>query len=417
MPAEVILSEIGQYIQSEIKASVGEDLSGKEERAVRVGLLVARLVLGAMLREDQEDPVWIRCDCGEIVSSKQRESRTIVTLAGTQVINRKKYYCPSCGQSKAPADERLGIGSGAHSAGVAALTSEFGGCFPYEATSDFLQRRFGIDISAKQAQRLCVRTGTQLAQMEQQAATAASMPGGTVVSEDRPKRLVISADGVMVHSDGAWTEMKCGAITSEEHGRTTLATMERAEGFGDLLHFEAMRRGLEYAREVVVLGDGAAWIWNLASLHFPGATEIVDWYHASQHLWEIAGMWYGRDSKQARDWVKANETRLMEDGVKRVIASIRRYKPSDEEGRRIRRENLHYFSTNANRMRYGTFKALGYPIGSGSVESACKQYGQGRMKLPGMRWKTQGIEAVAHLRSAVLNRRTQSILHAAALAA
>jgi hypothetical protein len=107
----------------------------------------------------------------------------------------------------------------------------------------------------------------------------------------------------------------------------------------------------------------------------------------------------------------------MEDGVDRVIASIKQWKPITEDGIKIRRDNLHYFTTHAHRMMYATYKENGYVIGSGSVESACKQYGQGRLKGPGMRWKNSGIEAIAHLRSAVLNKRTHNILEAAKIAA
>jgi hypothetical protein len=107
----------------------------------------------------------------------------------------------------------------------------------------------------------------------------------------------------------------------------------------------------------------------------------------------------------------------MEDGVSRVISSIRQWKPTDEDAQKVKRENLHYFMTNAARMLYACFRNSGYNIGSGSVESACKQYGHGRLKQAGMRWKHDGIEAVAHLRSALLNARTENILEAARIAA
>ncbi|MHB9036603.1 MAG: hypothetical protein ACYC64_08040 [Armatimonadota bacterium] len=151
--------------------------------------------------------------------------------------------------------------------------------------------------------------------------------------------------------------------------------------------------------------------------HFPEAVEIVDWYHATQHLWEVANAWYGDETKRAKDWVKGNKARLMEDGVDRVISSIKQWQPKDESKQKTKRENLHYFTTNANRMLYATFELNGFYIGSGSVESACKQYGQGRLKQAGMRWKRPGIEAIAHLRTAVINKRTRTIIEAAKIAA
>ena len=228
--------------------------------------------------------------------------------------------------------------------------------------------------------------------------------------------LTVGADGLRVHSDGDWTEMKCASFLREEYGRSVIGTMERAEKFGELLYLEAVRRGAHGADTVVFVSDGATWIWNLVAHHFPFAVEVVDWYHATQHLWEIAHAWYGEGNK-ADAWVKKNKERLMEDGVDRVISSIRQWKPADEQGQKIKRENLHYFGVNANRMLYATCELNGFYIGSGSVESACKQYGQGRLKQAGMRWKRPGIEAIAHLRSAMLNKRTDNILEGARLAA
>jgi len=193
-------------------------------------------------------------------------------------------------------------------------------------------------------------------------------------------------------------------------------SMECSEEFGKLLYLEAVRRGVHHADTVVFVSDGAVWIWNLVADHFPDAVEIVDWYHATQQLWEVARAWYG-EGKRADAWVKQNKTRLMEDGVERVISSIKQWRPSDEQGQKLKHENLHYFRTNAKRMLYATYEANGFYIGSGSVESACKQYGQGRVKQAGMRWKRPGIEAIAHLRSAVLNKRTDNILKGAKLAA
>jgi hypothetical protein len=268
----------------------------------------------------------------------------------------------------------------------------------------------------KQVQRIAQRTGTVISTGEFSLAKDVAADNTVLLSPEHPEVLTISADGLMVNSDGGWTEMKCASFTSK-YGRSTIATMERAEKFGELLYLEASRRGVAKAAELVFVADGAAWIWNLAAHHFPHAVEIVDWYHATQHLWQIANAWYGDDLRKARSWVKRNKARLAADGVDRVISSIKQWKPTDEDGQKVKRENLHYFTTNANRMLYATYEELGYRIGSGSVESACKQYGEGRLKQAGMRWKKPGIEAVAHLRSAVLNGRVDNIARAARIAA
>lgn len=417
MPANAIVSELLKTIQHEIAGSLGEDLSAKEQRALRIGRLAAEMSLAEMLDAEGGEAVAIACKCGDVAKSKERESRSVVTLAGTQRVRRRKYQCKRCGEWIVPRDESLGIGRGNYSVGVIALTSEVAAGFPFEASEDFLSRRFGLDLCYKQVQRLSERTGEVVSASEYALSADVIADKVKLLPRQKPTRLTISADGLMVFSDGGCTEMKCASFLSEEHGRSTIGTMERAEKFGELLYLEAVRRGVGQAGEVVFVADGAPWIWNLVSHHFPDAVEIVDWYHATEHLWEVANCWYGQGSKKAASWVKKNKARLMEDGVVRVVQSIKQWKPTEEDPQKVKRENLHYFTTNANRMLYATFELNGFYIGSGSVESACKQYGQGRLKGPGMRWKRPGIEAIAHLRSAVLNRRTDNIVQAARIAA
>ena len=416
MPADAIVTELLEAIQREVVGSVGEDLSSKEQRALKIGRMAAEMSLREMLSVDEKEPVSVMCGCGERAKSKERESRSMVTLAGTHSIVRRKYRCANCGAWGVPRDMLLGIGSGNYSVGVVALSSEVAAAFSFQASEDFLARRFGLDLCCKQVQRLAQRTGGVISSNELALAESVAVDKTSIVSAEQPELLTVSADGLMVNSDGGWTEMKCASLISG-YGRSTIASMERSEKFGELLYLEAMRRGAGNAGDVVFVADGAAWIWKLAAHHFPNAVEIVDWYHATQHLWQIGSAWYGDGTGKARGWVERNKARLMEDGVDRVISSIKQWKPTDEEGQRVKRENLHYFTTNAHRMLYATYREMGYPIGSGSVESACKQYGEGRLKQAGMRWKRPGIEAIAHLRSALLNGRVGNILEAAKYAA
>ncbi len=417
MSTETIVSKLLELFQIHITESSGKSLSEKEERALAIGRYASELAMSEMIANDQEEAKSIICKCGGIAIGKENRSRNVVTLAGTHEIWRRKYRCEKCREWIVPRDGELGIGSGNYSIGVVALASEVSACFPFQASADFLARRFGLDICYKQVQSLAKRTGTVLCEQEYELALDVSSGKAVYASAECPSVLTISADGLMVHSGGGWTEMKCGSFISEEYGRSIIGTMERTEKFGELLYLEACRRGAIRAGRLVFVADGAAWIWILAAHHFPDAVEIVDWYHAIQHLWEIANGWYGEGTNKAKDWVKRNKTRLMEDGVDRVVSSIKQWQPKDDNGQKIKRENLHYFTTNANRMLYATFQLNGFHIGSGSVESACKQYGQGRLKQAGMRWKNDGIEAIAHLRSAVINKRTNNILEAASIAA
>jgi hypothetical protein len=416
MPAEVIVAELMEHLQKSLVEADGAKLSEMESAAVEFGRRAAELALGLMLEDLPEEPSAVRCKCDGIARAKDDRGRVQVTLAGNHLVIRRRYLCECCGEWLYPRDEQLGIGSGSYSAGVVALSSEVAAGFPFGPCEDFLSRRFGLDLCYKQVQRLAERTGAILADAEKKLSQAAVAPDFVLVSDQSPEELTISADGLMVHSDGNWSEMKIGTFLSE-YGRSSIATMDRCDDFGKYLYLEALRRGAANARRIVFVADGATWIWNLVAEHFPDAVEVVDWYHATEHLWRVANCWYGEGTSRAKSWVTANKTRLMEDGVSRVIASIRQWKPNTPEQAEAKRENLHYFLANANRMLYATFRDCGYNIGSGSVESACKQYGHGRLKQAGMRWKSHGIEAIAHLRSALLNARTDRILEAARIAA
>lgn len=417
MSTEAIVSELMELIQSQIAVSAGETFSEKEERALAIGRRASELAMSEMIAVDPSELLCVTCECGGIALSKESRPRSMVTMAGTHIVKRRKYCCDKCGKWIVPRDVELGIGSGNYSVGVVALAAEVSAGFAFEAGEDFLARHFGLDLCYKQVQRLAERTGAVVCEREYGLALGVVSDEVVLVCDEQPKMLTMSADGVMVHSDGAWTEMKCASFLSEEHGRSTIATIEKSEKFGELLYLEAVRRGLRDVGAAVFVADGAVWIWNLVAHHFPDAVEIVDWYHAIEHLWEVANAWHGQGSRKAKNWVNRNKARLMENGVDRVISSIKQWKPKTEDGVKTKRENLHYFTTNAHRMLYATFKLNGYCIGSGSVESACKQYGQGRLKQAGMRWKKPGIEAIAHLRSAVLNNRTPAIMEAAQIAA
>ncbi len=134
--------------------------------------------------------------------------------------------------------------------------------------------------------------------------------------------------------------------------------------------------------------------------------QILDFYHASEHLNEVARAWYGDGSARAKRWVEARERDLLSDCVETVIRSIISWRPVDQEAREVRRKNLIYFETNKERMRYATFKSQGFHIGSGLVESACKTVVGQRLKQSGMRWSEPGAEAMLQLRSAILTHRS-----------
>jgi hypothetical protein len=192
---------------------------------------------------------------------------------------------------------------------------------------------------------------------------------------------------------------------ARDKGSTTyFGAIETAGNFGNRLYSEAVKRGVGNAEKVVVIGDGAKWIWNLASLHFPGATEIVDLFHAKEHIWELIKQ-FVRDEK-SRALYKHKWYALLENGnigaLTKEFASLNAI--DDEQQKQIDRE-IGYFSDNAERMVYATFKAEGLFVGSGVIEAACKNVIGKRLKQSGMHRSLDGANAIIALRCALLSSR------------
>ena len=145
-----------------------------------------------------------------------------------------------------------------------------------------------------------------------------------------------------------------------------------AEGLGEQVYLEAARRGVEQAQEVVVVGDGAAWIWNLAQTHFPGAVQILDWYHGDRRIWQVGQGLYGEGSPKTAQWVRAKLEKLWAGRVEAVVADLGRRRPKGRQAQELVRQARVYLANNQPRVRYPQFRAPGYHLGRVVVESACK---------------------------------------------
>jgi hypothetical protein len=190
---------------------------------------------------------------------------------------------------------------------------------------------------------------------------------------------------------------------------TYVAGLLTAADFGVQLYAEAVRRGVERAQQVVILGDGALWIWKLAEEHFPGAIQILDFWHASQHVWKVAQAVWGQGSARTAEWAEAViANHLIIGDVVGLLAAIRALPtvaPEPGEQKSVPEHALDYFQSNAPRMRYLEYRASGMEIGSGTVESAGKRVVGQRCKAPGMRWSEEGLTAILNLRTNLLNDR------------
>jgi hypothetical protein len=165
-------------------------------------------------------------------------------------------------------------------------------------------------------------------------------------------------------------------------------------------------RGLARVRRVLVLGEGARWIWELAAEHFGDRVEIVDYYHASQHLWDVARALHPDDPAAQAAWAGPLARRLRDEGVAPILDALAATTaPAGPPAADTLRRERAFFRANAHRMAYPSFKAQGFPIGSGAVESAARHVIQLRMKRPGMRWADAGGRAIAALRATIRSQR------------
>jgi hypothetical protein len=223
--------------------------------------------------------------------------------------------------------------------------------------------------------------------------------------------LTVAIDGGMIFVDGRWQEAKIGCVydtadrvvsptRSTVTARQVVAVRGTPEALAAQLWPRADALGAAH-RRVVVLGDGAPWIWNLAAELFPRRVEILDWYHADEHVSEVARLLYGDGTEKARAWRQTQLDGLWTDAVDQVIEALRVLGPHQRAAakRTAVGDLARYLTTNRDRMRYQTFRAAGYAIGSGAVESAVSHVMQQRMKRAGMHWRSCGADAMLALRS------------------
>jgi len=367
-----------------------------------------------------------------------RRTRTVVTLFGPIDVSRSR-----CQDGRYPMDEALGlVGQQGWTVAVQEAVCLLSCECSFETSSDLMERLLGLSISAPSIQQISQQAGQRASALR---ACVALRRAGVNVGEEQPdlqtsvnsvepkprlmgQTLVVGIDGCQAPRRDGWHEVKVATVYRNEsrcrkasgRGRVLekqyVASVEKAEGFGRRLWEVALTWGIEQVHRVVCMGDGAVWIWNLVAEHFPGAIEIVDFYHALEHLWQVGeALWGDRGrSEQTRGWVHHYRKQLRRGRVDLVIAAIERGQErlKDElsaEGRDIVRRNLEYFRANRGRMEYARYRRMGLSIGTGIVEGSCKFVVQSRFKRPGSRWSEDGLRWLLALKLMRLNNRWESL--------
>jgi len=206
-----------------------------------------------------------------------------------------------------------------------------------------------------------------------------------------------------------FTQTTCdeeGYAIRDPDSTTYTGAIETAEDFGKRIYLEAWNRGSSRAEKKVVMGDGAEWIWNLADQYFPGAVQIVDLYHARQHLWELARKLYPNDPASQKAWMKVHQKRLLDKGkIEKLVLALRSVASTNADVLEKIRAEADYFERNAERMHYPKFRRQHLFVGSGVIEAGCKTVIGSRLKQSGMFWTVRGANSIIALRCCHLNGR------------
>lgn len=384
---------------TQVEQAVGEQMQRIGARVIELHLAGRKLGYAGPSRP---------CGCGRTQRFVEYRPKTLATLLGPVRIRRAYYRCGNCGAARLPYDQEVGLGDGAESVALAKAASLLGVEGPFAGGARVLYELTGQRLSESTVERLTEGVGAVAATAETQQAERMEN-WQTPAAEAAPERLYVAVDGTMLHRQDGWREAKCVTCYWDEPDGTRRARygvrFAEAASFVSFVWALACRCGLETAKQVVLLGDGAKWIWDHIGGLLKEATMIVDWYHAVEHLWACGRALHSDGTAATADWVTRHKALLWAGDAPSLLGSLR-----DQQARaraptkRAALESLiTYVENQGDRLAYDRFRAQGLDIGSGRVEAACKHVVGVRMKRNGMRWSPGGAQATLSLRTVWLN--------------
>jgi hypothetical protein len=397
------------------------------EQVIRAGLLrLGGSMLGELLSADRghRGP---RVPCGrghEAVFAGYR-GKVIDTALGPVTLTRAWYHCTTCGHGLAPRDAELGVAGSSMSPGLAAMNDRAAAAVPFAQAAALLEELAGVRLGVKRAERAAEASGDAVAAaVRDRAGLIAARTLVPLPPSPLPDKLYAVIDGTGVPMTSRETtgrkgkgedgrartrEVKLAVFFTQDRldkdgypvrdrdSSSVIATFEPAAAFGDLVRAEGIRRGADHVRQFTILGDGAAWIWSIATAKFPEATQIVDLFHAREHLHDLARKLEFMLMDQKDEWLAARLEDLDYGDIYGICKAARVF---PLEG--IKKDELDtalgYFENNAPRMRYHWFRQCGLFTGSGVVEASCKTIVGQRLKQSGMHWTVNGAGAIIALR-------------------
>jgi hypothetical protein len=384
------------------------------------------------LSPPEDDHRCIPCACGRVARYEGMRSRPILTVVGWARIDRPYYLCPVCHLGQFPADVELDIDKTDFSPGVRRMLATVGGMAPFAQGRDQIQLLAGLEVTAKTVERTAEAIGKDIETLQQKDIRSAKQLCLPAVAGPSIPCLYIQMDGTQVFVVKTETEGRAGrtpgqpARTREcklgvvftqtavddqgrpmrdEDSTTYVGAIETAEEFGLRIYTETWNRGWDRAALRVVMGDGSHWIWNLADRHFPGAIQIVDLYHAREHLWGLARKLYPANEPAQKRWLMRKLDWLENGNIEKLAVALRKLADAEQNSElgKVISIEAEYFDSNRDRMRYPEFRKKNLFVGSGVIEAGCKTVIGSRLKQSGMFWTARGANAIIALRCCLLN--------------
>ncbi len=408
----------------------GWDFEAIETASRQRALTVAARAVEQRLNADQSDHSGptLSCHCGKVARYAGRRAKTFQTVLGKLTLERAYYHCDACETGFSPRDRALRLEHTSLSPATTRMVGLAAAMVSFAESSELMQKLAAVPVDAKQVERTAEALGREIAEDERRVVEPEPLTAPTLYlgmdGTGIPMRLseLEGRDGKQPDGTAKTREVKLVTIWSAE-GRdkegipvrdpgsvTYSAAIESAAShdtdrapseFAQRVDREALRRSFDQVTRRVVLGDGAPWIWNLAAELFPGAIQIVDLFHAKQHLSDVAKAIYGASSDLARPWAKLRHDELDAGKLDALLEALGTHANSTDEARKC----VGYVTRNRARMCYPEFRRQGLCVSSGIVEAGCKVAIGTRLKRTGMHWTVRGADAIIALRCCKLSGR------------
>lgn len=429
--------EFGQYViqlTSEllVRTSQPKSLSEMERNIRQMLLKLGQFLLSAWLAlQENVYPTDTRpCPhCGDQAAYQFKRSAMVLTIVGQVEYKRAYYLCAACQHGHYPLDQQLGLRPGQISAELESLTGMTGAQLPFGQSSQLFEALTLVSVSDQTVAKATQAIGGEV-QSQEIEWIVQSRDEVWLQEQQRlaqhPQRLYGALDAAKVHirveKEHPWRDLKVGAwfTTTVEPPQNPDDDWEihatdisyycdicEASQFGELLWATGCQRQAQLAQELIFLGDGAEWIWNLVREHYPEAVQIVDWFHATEYIAPVASAAFATEAQQ-QAWIKQVRTHLWDGELDSVIAAFERF-TDHHRAAEAASKAVTYFTNNRQRMDYPTYRAKGYQIGSGTIESGCKQIVSQRLKVAGAIWDLENGITTAKARAALLSGQWQAI--------